>query len=114
MAIYGIGIMLIGILSIEYSASVNVMAYADDFSVTRNVQDLRRWRSVLTEIGMEFGFYPNPTKACLVINPCASEKFESVFFGTKIKITTERCRYLRWLVGTRKFKDLYFTTKVNE
>ena len=42
MAIYGIGIMLIGILSIEYSASVNVMAYADDFSVTRNVQDLRR------------------------------------------------------------------------
>ena len=45
MAIYGIGVtllinMLIDILSNEHSVSVNVMAYADDFSAARNLQNL--------------------------------------------------------------------------
>ena len=75
--------MLIDILSNEYSANVNVMAYADDFSVAGNLQDLRRWWSVLTEIGPKFGCYPEPTKTLLVVTPCASEKVASVFLGTK-------------------------------
>ena len=48
MGIYGIGVtplisMLIDILSNEYSANVNVMAYADGFSAAGNLQDLRIW-----------------------------------------------------------------------
>ena len=39
---------------------------------------------------------------------------ESVFFGTKIEIPTEGGRYLGGAVGTRKFKDLYITTKFNQ
>ena len=94
MAIYGIGVtplinMLIDILSTEYSANVNIIAYADDFSAAGNLKDLRRWWIVLTEIGPKFGYYPEPTKTRLVVKLCASEKAESVFFGTKIKITTE-------------------------
>ena len=72
MAIYGIVVtplinMLIDILSNEYSANVNVMAYADDFSAAGNLKDLRRWYSVLTEIGPKFGYYPEPTKTWLVV-----------------------------------------------
>ena len=71
MTIYGIGItplinMLIDIPSNEYSANVNAMAYADDFSTSRNLQDLRRWWSVLREISPKFGYYPEPTKTWLV------------------------------------------------
>ena len=104
MAIYGIGItplinMSIVILSNEYS-SANVMAYANDFSASRNLQDLRRWRNVLTEIGPKFGYYSEATKTWLVVKPCASEKVESVFFGSKIKITMKVRRYLRGSVGT--------------
>ena len=93
MAIYGIGVtpltnMLIDILSNEYSASVNFIADADDFSAAGNLQNLRRWWSVLTEIGPKFSYYPEPTKTWLVAKPCVSEKVESLFFGTKIKITT--------------------------
>ena len=67
MVINGIGItalinMLIDILLNEYSANVNVMVYADDFSVAGNSQDLRRWWSVLTEIGPKFGYYPELTQ----------------------------------------------------
>ena len=63
MAIYGIGVtpltnMLIDILSNEYSANVNFIAYADDFSAAGNLQDLRRLWSVLTEIGPKFSYYP--------------------------------------------------------
>ena len=49
--------MLIGILSDEYSAHLNVMAYADDFSAAGNLQNLR-WCSVLAEIW----YYPEPRK----------------------------------------------------
>ena len=92
MAIYGIGVtplisMLIDILSNEYSA--NVMAYPDDSSAAGNLQVLKKWWSVLTKIGPKFGYYPEPTKTWVVVKPSVSEKTESVFFGTKIKIKTE-------------------------
>ena len=66
MVIYGIGVtplinMFIDILSNEYSANVNVMAYADDFSAAENLKDLRKWWSVLTENSPKFGYYPEPT-----------------------------------------------------
>ena len=119
MAIYGIGItplinMLIDILSNEYSANVNVMAYADDFSAAENLQDLRKWWSVLTEISPKFGYYPEPTMTWLVVKPCVSEKVESIFFGNKLMLTTEGRKYLGGSFGIGKFKDLYITTKVNE
>ena len=72
MAIYGIGVtplinMLIDILSNDILSNVNIMAYADDFSAAENLKDLRRWWSVLTEIGPKFGYYPEPTKTRLVV-----------------------------------------------
>ena len=97
----------------RYSAHVNVMAYAYDFSAAGNLQGLTRCWSILTEIGPKFGYYTEPTKTWLVVKPCASEKVESVVFGTKIKITTEGRRYLGGPVSTRKFKDLCITTKVS-
>ena len=47
MAIYGVRVtllinMLIDILPNEYSANINVILYADDFSAAENLQDLRR------------------------------------------------------------------------
>ena len=112
MAIYGIGVtplinMLIDILSTEYSANVNVTAYADNFSAAGNLKDLRRWWIVLTEIGPKFGYYPEPTKTWLVVKPRNSEKLESLFFGTKIKVTTEGRRYLGGSLNTQKFRPIY-------
>ena len=90
------------------------MAYPDEFSAARKLQDRRRWWSALTEIGSKFGYYPEPTKIWLAVELCVLKKVESVYFGTKIKITTEGHRYLGKSVGRRKFKDLYITKKVNE
>ena len=106
IAIYGVGvtpliIMLIRILSNEYSANVNVIAYADDFPAVGNLQDLRRWWSVSTE------------NEIWLLSRANKDLVSSVFFRTKIMITTEGCRYLEGSVGTRKFKDLYITAKVS-
>ena len=119
MAIYGIEVtplinMLIEILSNECSSNIDVIAYADDFSAAGDLQELRRWWSVLTEIRPNFRYYPEPTNTWLVVKPCASEKVEYVFFGTKIKIPTEVLIYLGGSVGARKFKDLYIKTNVNK
>ena len=67
MAIYGIGVkplinILIPILSNEYSASVNVQVYPDDFSAAWNLQGLRRWWSVLIEIGWKLVIIPSQQK----------------------------------------------------
>ena len=116
MAIYCIGVtllinMLIHILSNEYSANFNVTAHADDFSAAGNLKNLRRWWSVLTEIGPKFGYYLETTKTWLAVNKsCDSEKVESAFFRTKLKTTTEVRRQLGGSVGTRKFKDVYIKT----
>ena len=94
VAIYGIEVtplinMLTHILSNEYSA--NVMAYADDFSAAGNLQNLRSRWSVLTKICPKFGYYPEQTKTWSAVNKsCDSEKVESAFYRTKIKITEVR------------------------
>ena len=85
MVICGIGVtplinMLIDVLSNKYSANVNAMASADDFSAAGNLQNLRRWRSVLIEIGLKFGYYPKLTKTWSLVKSCALEKDESAFF----------------------------------
>ena len=59
--------MLTDILSHEYSTNVNAMAYSDDFSAARNLQKVRRWWSVPTEIALKFGYYPVPTRTWLVV-----------------------------------------------
>ena len=80
IAIYGVGvtpliIMLIRILSNEYSANVNVIAYADDFPAVGNLQDLRRWWSVSTE------------NEIWLLSRANKDLVSSVFFRTKIMIT---------------------------
>ena len=54
------------------------MAYVDDLSSADfssshhlHLQNLRRWWSVLIEVGPKFGRYPEPTKTWLVAKPCA-------------------------------------------
>ena len=116
MAIYCIWVtllinMLIHILSNEHSANFNVTAHTDEFSAAGNLKNLRRWWSVLTEIGPKFGYYLETTKTWLAVNKsCDSEKAESAFFRTKLKTTTEVRRQLGRSVGTRKFKDVYIKT----
>ena len=67
--------MLIRILSNEYSANVNVIAYADDFPAVGNLQDLRRWWSVSTE------------NEIWLLSRANKDLVSSVFFRTKIMIT---------------------------
>ena len=69
------------------------MANACEFSAARDLQDLRKWRSILTEIGPKFGYYWEPIKTWLVVKSYALQKVESAFFRTNVKITTEDRRY---------------------
>ena len=99
--------MLIDILLNEYSANVNIMVYADDFSAAWNSQDLRRCWGVLIEIGPKFGYYPELKQTWLIIKSSVSEKVESVFFGTKIKDNNRRF-LISWRISR------YTQVKVNE
>ena len=111
MIIYGIGVtplvnMLIEVLINEYQVKVNVLAYADDFSAAGRLQDLRIWWNLLNEIGLKFGYYSEPTKTWLIVKAAKAKSVDTIFVGTKIKVTKEGHRYLGGTVETIKFKDL--------
>ena len=119
MIIYGIGVtplinMLIEVLINEYKVTVNVLAYADDFSAAGRIQDLRIWWNVLNEVGPKFGYYPEPTKTWLIVKAEKSKYVNNFFKGTKVKVTAEGHRYLGGTVGTKKFKDIYVKEKIEQ
>ena len=105
MAIYGIGVTpiintLIDIVVTSTESQVRVLAYAEDVSAAGKLDNLRKWWDTLTIIGPNFGYYPEPTKTWLVFRPYASQQTNEMFSRTKIKITSERHRYLRGTDGT--------------
>ena len=53
--------MVIDILINKCRVHVNVLGYADDFSVVVGPRDLRIWLSVLNDIRTKFGYFPEPT-----------------------------------------------------
>ena len=102
--------ILIDVIIISPEIQVGVLAYADDFSATGKLEDLRKW----WDTGPKFGYYPEPTKAWLAVKPYALQRTTKISYGTKIKITKEGHRYLEGTVGTEKFPYTFMEEKVTE
>ena len=102
--------ILIDVIIISPGTQVGVLAYADDFSAAGKLEDLRK----LWDTGPKFGYLPEPTKTWLTVKPYALQQTTKISYGTKIKITKERHRYLKGTVGTEKFPYTFMEEKVTE
>ena len=81
--------------------------FADDAAAGGGLAGLRRWWDLIVEKGSAYGYYPNPTKTCLVAKKENIEMAKKVFQGTGISVTEEGKRHLGAAIGTPAFVELY-------
>ena len=81
--------------------------FADDSAAGGGLAGLRRWWDLIVEKGPAYGYYPNPTKTCLVAKEENIEMAKKVFQGTGISVTEEGKRHLGAAIGTQAFVESY-------
>ena len=72
--------------------------YADDSSCVANLKDLRVWFDKLCDLGPDYGYYPEPSKSFLVIDPSDLQSAQDLFRDTGVQFVswTSIFGWLRW------------------
>ena len=80
MPMYALGtIPLINALSDD---RIKQVWYTDDATACGRLMDVRRWWDRLVSIGPDFGYFPNPSKTCLIVKDCF---YDSAVSPLKVK-----------------------------
>lgn len=65
------------------------------------------------QIGLNYGYYPPPTKSWLIVRENKQEKAVWVFEGKNIQISTEGKRHLGAVIGMKENKKNYVNDKIS-
>jgi hypothetical protein len=57
------------------------------------IHSVHRWWNALTKYGQQFGYYRNPRKSWLTVEPAVGEQAKQVFENTGVHNTTKGQRY---------------------
>ena len=87
--------------------------FADDATAGGNLARLKTWWDRISEIGPDYGYYPNPTKTWLIVKDSNLEEATTLFQGTGVSITAEGKRNLGAAIGTNSFVESYVKRKVS-
>ena len=68
--------------------------YADDATACGRLMDVCRWWDRLVSIGPDFGYFPNPSKTCLIVKDCFYDSAVSIFQDSGVCVTAEGKRHL--------------------
>ena len=112
MAMYAVAITPL-IRSLE-DDKIKQVWFADDATAGGALTGLRKWWDLIVERGPAFGYFPNPTKTCLVVKEESAAMAKEVFQGTGISVTEEGKRHLGAAIGTQTFIERYVEQKVSE
>ncbi|XP_065893485.1 uncharacterized protein [Dysidea avara] len=110
MPMYALGVIpLIESLS---GSCVQQIWYADDATACGGLKELRSWWNKLTSDGPGFGYFPNPSKTCIIEKSGMYDAAVSAFQGTGISITSDGKRHLGAAIGSPSFITSFVETKV--
>ena len=112
MAMYAIAITPL-INSLE-SESLKQIWHADYAAAGGKLSHLKAWWDRLTELGPDYGYYPNASKSWLIVKEEHLPAAEMTFRESGIAITKEGGRYLGGAIGTRMFVETYAKEKISE
>ena len=93
---------------------VNQCWYADDASAGGELQDLKSWWDRLSQLGPQYGYFPNPGKTWLIVKEQHHVTAQDAFGDTGISITTEGKQYLGAAIGSADFSEEFVKRKVEE
>ena len=97
----------------KMSGEVQQIWYADDTSAGDKMDGLRAWWDKITELGPEYGYFPNPAKTWLVVKEEHLEAAQNKFEGLGIQLTTQGRQYLGAPIGSKEFVELSVKKKVD-
>ena len=87
MAIYAVAITpLIHCLADE---NMKQVWFADDASAGGRLEHIKNWWDNISQIGPEYGYFPNASKTWLIVKERNFEQAEQMFQGTGVVITPE-------------------------
>ena len=87
--------------------------FADDATAGGDLARLKTWWDRISEIGPDYGYYPNPSKTWLIVKDSNLKEATTLFQGTGVSITAEGKRHLGAAIGTNSFVESYVKRKVS-
>ena len=94
-------------------SSTKTAAYADDFTTSGKITQLKKWWDTLCHLGPKFGYYPGGGKPWLIIK--RNQQYAAdIFRGTNIKITTDSQRHLGAVIRSTEYKRIYIQEKISQ
>ena len=86
--------------------------FADDATAGGKLTDLRNWWDILTNVGPDYGYFPNASKTWLIVKEEYEDEAALIFDGIQIIISKEGKKYLGSAIGTQAFIESYVQQKV--
>ena len=115
MAFYGLSTVPLLQALREAVAEIKQVWLADDATGAGKLAALRRWWTVVIEVGKKFGYYVNESKSWLILkDDDLLDEAMRLFDGTGIKITTAGKRHLGAAIGSMDFRKQYVGEKLDE
>ena len=87
--------------------------YADDATACGSLSELHLWWDKLLQFGPDFGYFPNPSKTCLVVKEVFYDAAVKMFQGSGISITVDGKRHLGGALGSPSFVTSFVKEKVS-
>jgi hypothetical protein len=97
----------------QTSIEVKQNWYADDASATGPLTQIKHWFEDLMLKGPAYGYYPEPEKSYLVVDPSNVDKAREIFGNLGVRVVNGQ-RFLGGYVGDVEGKTVYASKKVQE
>jgi len=112
MAMYVVAVTpLIHRLSDEYMKQV---WFADDASAGGRLEHIKNWWDNISQIGPEYGYFPNASKTWLVVKEDHLVRAREIFQDCSLNITSQGWPYLGAPLGTEEYSKQFVIEKVLE
>ena len=83
----------------------NEVVFAQDFSVTGNLNSLKDYWDKLTAIGPKYGYFPKPTKSYLIAKKNKLMKAKNLFANSRMNITAAGKRHHGAVVESTEYRN---------
>ena len=85
--------------------NANEVVFAQDFSVTGNLNSLKVYWDKLTAIGPKYGYFPKPTKSYLIAKKNKLMKAKNLLANSRMNITAAGKRHHGAVVESTEYRD---------
>ena len=86
--------------------------YADDANCAGRLKLLRDWLDALIKKGPYFGYFPEPSKSFLIVDPDLVQDAQDLFCDIGVQVVTSQ-RLLGGHIGTAEGRSEFVQRKVN-